>query len=166
MNKLYFCLYCIFLPTLLTQAGCASNPPMAVIQREVCPPNSYCEYHPNGRLELVAPLNNNGKWEGIVKSYDLYSRLYKESPFRNDKQEGLTKNYDESGALRQETPFRNGKVEGQMKAYLKDGKLHSTITYRNDSPVSGVCNNRSRTPWTRAELANWANGITVNCPLP
>lgn len=122
-------------------------------------------YYESGKLYFEIPYKN-GKKEGMVKTYYENGKLRSQFPFKNDKSEGWAKLYYGSGKLRSEALYKDNRMEGLEKTYHENGKLQLDITYKNDSAVSGTCHLPSgkRRPLTSTEIANWNNGLQVDCP--
>jgi antitoxin component YwqK of YwqJK toxin-antitoxin module len=74
---------------------------------------------------------NNGKREGVWKTYFENGNLQWEVTFVNGKQEGIVKDYYESGNLKDEGDLKNNKLDGWVRVYTEDGQYAGRAYYVN-----------------------------------
>lgn len=117
-------------------------------------------YYKSGLLKAEINLKN-GKENGKVKSYYENGKIMADLFMKQGKIEGLAREYNKDGSLHNEVNYKNNKREGKQTVYNENGRVWAVITYKNDNPINGKCANGRK--WTRAELLNWENGVTISC---
>jgi len=83
-----------------------------------------------GRVRDVAYCQD-GKIEGVLRSYWPNGDLMNETIVINGKAEGNSTSYHTNGSIRSRVFFRNGKVEGVVRSYSEEGALYSEMIYKD-----------------------------------
>jgi antitoxin component YwqK of YwqJK toxin-antitoxin module len=103
----------------------------AALLLTACNTRHEVQYYPTGEVEVRAPLDERGRFNGDVKSYYKSGVLKSVSPHVAGRPEGLTKWYSPTGELESVRPYRNGKTHGTVQRYYPTGKWESWEQYRN-----------------------------------
>jgi len=72
---------------------------------------------------------DDGKKEGVEKSWDETGTLRLEANYQNGKRHGLTRNWHSNGQMMSETNYANGKIHGVSKTWHNNGKLSTEASY-------------------------------------
>lgn len=106
----------------------------------------------------------------IVKNYDIKMEFYHDNGnvgyiMDLKKGNGSVISYRENGSMAQFSPVINFKIDGKAEVYDEKGKLFATLIYKNNKIISGKCadERKNGSEWTKAEISNWENGLSVDC---
>jgi antitoxin component YwqK of YwqJK toxin-antitoxin module len=98
-----------------------------------CTNSTHKVYYPTSGKLLAEYGMENGKRNGIQKSYYESGTLKEEYEMVDDSLTGMYKKYYESGNLKVECNELNGKLQGKSLAYYQNGKLQAEVTFINGS---------------------------------
>ncbi len=118
-----------------------------------------------GRVEGIGRANDGkyyrieakalaGKYEGLVRTWDLNGQLAEEADFANGTMEGVWRQWFESGVLKQEGSYLKGRAEGVFRNWYESGQLESEANY-----VDGVKQGLERTWHENGQLKTQANYV-------
>lgn len=80
----------------------------------------------------------NGKRNGVSRTYDKNGNLVMEWEFKNDLRHGWNKSYYANGQLKMERLFQNDRLNGISKHYSPKGQLEEEINYKSITPEGPV----------------------------
>ena len=94
------------------------------------------KFHKNGYTEEIN--YENGKQNGVSKTYDNNSNLVMEWEFKDDLRHGWNKSYYSNGQLKMERLFQNDRLNGVSKHYYENGQLREEANYISITPDGPV----------------------------
>jgi len=98
----------------------------------------------------------NGKLDGLRKTYYGNGNLEAEENYKNGKLDGLRKTYYSNGNLDSESNYKAGKKEGPVKTYYENGNLKEEFIFKEGKAISGFIYNEydQKRKMTDAHLYN------------
>ena len=85
--------------------------------------------HGNGTRTEIS--YQNGRRNGVEKTWFASGQIAIEAPWSNGEQEGVVTFYYEDGKIQASIPFYAGKIEGMQKTWHEDGSLLGEENYRS-----------------------------------
>jgi len=80
---------------------------------------------------LVRGTYQNGKKEGIWKTYDWDVQLWTKKTFKDGKLDGVSEIYYDNGRLENKVNYKNGKMNGLSEFYDDKGQLRFLEIWKN-----------------------------------
>ncbi|WP_417603004.1 toxin-antitoxin system YwqK family antitoxin [Owenweeksia hongkongensis] len=120
---------------LVLLSGCTDNEPTSekiIVQEDGSRIKK--EYHENGSLKAIYPINTDGIIEGELKQYYPDGGLLNSTTYINGVRQGSNYAYYSNGNLHIEENYDElGKLEGEFKEYFESGVLKTEGMYKANS---------------------------------
>ena len=94
-------------------------------------------FFPNTKDSAVFETHQNGKFNGLYKSYFPNNKVKLSGQYVDDKMTGTWHKFDESGALLEEVTFRENQENGPFKEFYPSGKIRVSGNYKNGNTEDG-----------------------------